>query len=158
MSARGSVPVRVLVAKATNSLSQVSQSPAWSRTINPTGKCLFFVYLMHTCQLGHLKLVFLSCLCVSSVAHHPAFNKPGIREARTTAIWSTIALWGQDTTSVCPLKSSSIPMTLYYIIYIYIYILYIYIYIYIYIYNDIIYLLAVPLPMSGQKIFNCMDE
>ena len=60
--------------------------------------------------LGCLKLVFLSCLCVSWVACHPASLKPGIWEARTTAFWRRIALWEQDMTLVSPPKSSSIPM------------------------------------------------
>ena len=44
--------------------------------------------------LGHLKLISLSCLCISWVACHPASIKPGIREARITAFWRQIALSG----------------------------------------------------------------
>ena len=62
-------------------------------------------------SLGCLKLVFLSCLCVSQVAHHPVSLKPGIRETRITTFWRRTAFWGQDVTSVHPPKSSSIPMT-----------------------------------------------
>ena len=72
----------------------------------------FFILCIHVQGLlGCLRLVFLICLCVSWVACHPAFIKPGIREVRTTAIWSRTALWGQGMTSVHPLKSSSTPVT-----------------------------------------------
>ena len=62
--------------------------PAWSGIIKHTGKCLF-LFISYGCiqgSLGYLKLVFLSCLCTSQVAHHPVFIKPGIREARTITV------------------------------------------------------------------------
>ena len=72
---------------------------------------LFISYVCAQGLLGCLKLVFLSCLCVSQVACHPVSLKPGIREARTTTIQRRTALWEQDMTSVHPPKSSSISMT-----------------------------------------------
>ena len=54
-------------------------------------------------------------MCVSWVACHPVFIKPGIGEARTTAVQSRTVLWGQYMNLVHPPKSSSIPVTYIYI-------------------------------------------
>ena len=54
---------------------------------------LFTSYVCAQGSLRCLKLVFLSCLCVRQVAHHPAFVKPGIREARTTTVQRRVAFW-----------------------------------------------------------------
>ena len=63
---------------------------------NHTGKCSLFVHLVCMCPTltWHPKLVHFSCLLASQVAHHPASIKPGIGEARTTALWSGVAHTG----------------------------------------------------------------
>ena len=60
-------------------------------------------------SLGHLQLVFLSCLSVRWVVHHPASLKPGIGVARVITIQRRITLWEQDMTLVYQPKSSSTP-------------------------------------------------
>ena len=76
--------------KAADPLSQLFQCLSRSRNIKHTGSVpyLFILFISAQSSLGHTKLVCLICLCVSQVACHPAPIKPGIREARTTAIWS----------------------------------------------------------------------
>ena len=88
--------------KATDSLFQLSWCPPWSRTIEHTGSVssLFILYVYVQGLLGHLTLVFLSCLCVSQVACDLVSLKPGIREAKTTAVWRRTVLLGQDATLV----------------------------------------------------------
>ena len=56
---------------------------------------LFVIVVCIQDSPGCLDFVYLSCLCVSQVNCHPMLIKPGIREARTTALRSEVHIRGK---------------------------------------------------------------
>ena len=85
-------------------------SVSWGVGLSPYGKAFFICSSVHAQgYLGHLELVFFSCLWVSWVACHPASIWPGKWKARTAAIWSREAHAGYIATLVSPPNAFSIP-------------------------------------------------
>ena len=93
--------------------------PPWGVGILNILGSVHYLFIITICIQGStecLYFTYLCCLCVSQVACHPAFIKPGIREERTTALQSRMhirgKLWPQWAHQIHPACPSHIYMNL----------------------------------------------